>query len=107
MIIWRTPVSGLQFFGYSIALGGLMYYRFGADGFKEAAGQASRAWAEYGVNHPALRKMIVFGLIMVTIFVLVGGLAPTFAPEASAASLKSVKGLLGGAAAGVAGTGAT
>lgn len=77
-----------------------MYYKFGIEGFKEYFGQASRSWAEYGVKHPAMRKMLVFAAIMLTIFVLVGGLAPTFAPEASAASLDKVKGLLGGAASG-------
>lgn len=36
--IWGTHVSGLQFFGYSIALGGLMYYKLGANGIKEIFG---------------------------------------------------------------------
>lgn len=34
MMIFRDPVSGLQAFGYSIALGGLVYYKLGADKLK-------------------------------------------------------------------------
>lgn len=38
ILIWGTNVSGLQFFGYSIALGGLVYYKLGASGIKEMLG---------------------------------------------------------------------
>jgi hypothetical protein len=31
VIIWSTPVSALQMFGYAIALGGLIYYKIGGD----------------------------------------------------------------------------
>lgn len=67
MVIFRDPVSPLQFVGYSIALGGLVYYKLGAE-------QLGRMWADYGANHPALRKMIVFGVILITLFLLLGGL---------------------------------
>lgn len=100
MMIWGTPVSGLQFFGYSIALGGLLYYRLGTEKLKDYGGRAARSWAEYGVQHPAMRKMLVFGLMLLTVFILLGGLAPTLAPAASHASYEKVKGLLGGAASG-------
>jgi hypothetical protein len=33
--IWGTHVTGLQFFGYSIALGGLVYYKLGVNGIKQ------------------------------------------------------------------------
>ena len=93
MTIFQDPVSGLQGFGYSIALGGLVYYKLGADKlkvnlenlrwrlslllmiFQEHMGGAQRAWADYGVKHPALRKLIVFGLVIVTIFILLGGIS--------------------------------
>jgi len=81
MMIWGTPVSGTQFFGYSIALGGLMYYKLGADQLKQYIGQAGRSWQEFGQNKPATRKTLVFGLILFVMFVLLGGLAPTYAPE--------------------------
>lgn len=75
MIIFQDPVSPLQFFGYSIALGGLVYYKLGADKLKENLGGAQRAWAEYGANHPAARKCIIFGGVLFTIFLLLGGAA--------------------------------
>lgn len=81
MLIWGTPVSKTQFFGYSIALGGLLYYKLGADQFKQYATHAGRSWAEFGVQRPAMRKAVVFGLVLVTIFLLLGGLAPTYAPN--------------------------
>jgi len=81
MMIFLSPVSGLQFFGYSIALGGLVYYKLGADMLKGYFEQAGRAWADYGVRHPALRKLIVFGVVILILFLLLGGLAPTYAPE--------------------------
>lgn len=31
VIIWSTPVTALQMFGYSIALGGLIYYKLGGE----------------------------------------------------------------------------
>lgn len=75
MVIFQDPVSPLQFFGYSIALGGLVYYKLGADKLKENLGAAQRAWAEYGANHPAARKAIVFGGVLFTVFLLLGGVA--------------------------------
>lgn len=70
MLIFRDPVSPLQFFGYSIALGGLVYYKLGADTLKEYAGAGGRAWADYGVRHPALRKIIVFGAVLFVILLV-------------------------------------
>lgn len=75
--IWGTPVSALQYFGYSIALCGLVYYKLGGATIKAQFSELSRAWAEYGAKHPALRKLIVFGSIVVLLFILLGGLAPT------------------------------
>ncbi|KAI9674156.1 MAG: solute carrier 35 member [Caeruleum heppii] len=81
MMIWQTPVSGLQFFGYSIALGGLMYYKLGADQLKGYLSHGGQMWAEYGSKHPAMRKAIVFGVVLVILFLFLGGLAPRYAPN--------------------------
>ncbi|KAI0025267.1 TPT-domain-containing protein [Xylariomycetidae sp. FL0641] len=81
MAIWATPISGLQAFGYTIALGGMVYYKLGADALKGYAGEAGRQWAELGATRPALRKVIVIGAALLFLFVLFGGLAPTYAPE--------------------------
>lgn len=75
--IWGTPISVLQYLGYTIALGGLIYYKLGATTIKSQFSEAGRVWAEYGANHPALRKLIIFGVVILLMFVLLGGLAPT------------------------------
>ncbi|KAK3082582.1 hypothetical protein LTR53_020217, partial [Teratosphaeriaceae sp. CCFEE 6253] len=33
-----------------------------------------RGWADYGARHPALRRVLVFALVLTTIFVLLGGI---------------------------------
>ncbi|KIW97472.1 uncharacterized protein Z519_01056 [Cladophialophora bantiana CBS 173.52] len=81
MMIWGTPVTKTQFFGYSIALGGLLYYRLGAEQLKQYVGQAGRSWSEFGVQKPAMRKALIFALVLLTVFLLLGGLAPTYAPS--------------------------
>ncbi|KAF7590123.1 hypothetical protein BBP40_003236 [Aspergillus hancockii] len=96
MMIWQTPVTPTQFFGYSIALIGLVYYKLGGDKIKEYAGQANRAWAEYGANHPAKRKSIIIGAAALIFFLFIGSMAPSYATD----SVDRVKGLLGGATAG-------
>jgi len=80
MMIWGTPVSKTQFFGYTIALGGLLYYKLGSDQLKQHLSQAGRSWSEFGVQRPAMRKVLVLGLVLIIIFLLLGGLAPTYAP---------------------------
>lgn len=99
MMIWGTPVSGLQFFGYSIALGGLLYYKLGSDQLKQYASSAGRSWNEFGANKPATRKLVIFGAVVLAVFLLLGGLAPTYAPGKVKASSEYLRSLLGGAAA--------
>lgn len=41
ILIWGTYVSGLQFLGYSIALGGLVYYKLGIEGLRGLFGERS------------------------------------------------------------------
>lgn len=101
MMIWGTPVSALQFFGYSIALGGLVYYKLGADQIKDYAGKAGRSWTEYGNTNPAMRKAIVFGAGLLFVFLLLGGLAPSYAGDN--VSIARVKDMLGSGSAGTGG----
>lgn len=81
MMIWGTQVSGLQFFGYSIALGGMVYYKLGYEALKGYAAEGGRYWAEFGNSRPALRKVIIFTAALFFIVVLFGGVAPAYAPE--------------------------
>ena len=88
--IWGTPISGLQAFGYSIALGGLVYYKLGAATIKAQFSDVGRLWAEFGSNRPALRKVIVFGGVLMIFFMVLGGLAPTVGYDSK--YLNSIKG---------------
>ena len=99
MMIWGTPVSGLQFFGYSIALGGLLYYKLGSEQLKQYASSASRSWNEFGTKKPATRKLVSIGAAVLVVFLLLGGLAPFYAPGSVKASSEYLRSLLGGAAA--------
>lgn len=42
ILIWGTNVAPLQFFGYSVALGGLVYYKLGAQGIKDLFGATEK-----------------------------------------------------------------
>ena len=83
MMIWGTPVTPLQFFGYSIALGGMVYYKLGFDALKGYAGEASRQWAEFGARKPILRKISVIVLSVFIFFALFTALAPSYAYDPS------------------------
>lgn len=78
MIIWGTQVTALQFFGYSLALGGMVYYKLGYEAIKGYAGEAGRQWADFGNRRPVLRRVAVILLAAMTLFVLLGGLAPSY-----------------------------
>ncbi|KAL9586431.1 MAG: hypothetical protein Q9203_003863 [Teloschistes exilis] len=88
-VVFRgEPFTVLQCFGYSIALAGLIYFKLGADTIKAKFSDGGRAWADYGVRHPALRKVIVFaGMLLLVLVVLVG-----LAPKAGYDSISSVIG---------------
>jgi drug/metabolite transporter (DMT)-like permease len=61
ILIWSTTVTFLQFFGYSIALGGLVYYKLGGDKIKEYAFQLQ---AESQKN-PKIKMAIYAGVAIV------------------------------------------
>lgn len=69
MVIFQDPVSGLQFFGYSIALGGLVWYKLGADGVKNGIRDAQVTLGNMRQENPTRAKVVVFGGIF-AIFVL-------------------------------------
>ena len=48
MLFFHDPVSGMQFFGFSVALGGLAYYQLGgAPAVKEMLEQARTRYSDY------------------------------------------------------------
>jgi hypothetical protein len=81
ILIWATPISRLQAFGYSIAILGMLYYKLGQKELKPYIAEAGRRWSEFGANRPVLRKLLVIGAIFTTVIIVLGGLAPTYAPE--------------------------
>jgi hypothetical protein len=93
MMIWGTQVSGLQFFGYSIALGGMVYYKLGYEAIKGYAGEAGRQWADFGNRRPVLRRIAIIALVLMTVFVVLGGLAPSYDPTGYLDEAKNKMGL--------------
>ncbi|KAL1595145.1 hypothetical protein SLS60_009833 [Paraconiothyrium brasiliense] len=83
IMLFGDPVSLLQAFGYSIALGGLIFYKLGGPKMKEYLGQGSLAWAELGQTRPILRKLMIFGGIIVMFFMMLGSLGPRYAPDST------------------------
>lgn len=94
IIIFGSPVTFTQWFGYSIALGGLVYYKLGAQQIKGHLSDGARRWSEFGVSHPAQRKMVVFGAVAIFIFLLLGGVGyqSGYDPKAVVSSAKSAVG---------------
>ncbi|KAK4143010.1 triose-phosphate transporter family-domain-containing protein [Dichotomopilus funicola] len=78
MIIWGTQVTALQFFGYSIALGGMVYYKLGYEALKGYAGEAGRQWADFGNRRPVLRRLAIIAFVLMALFALFGGFAPSY-----------------------------
>jgi hypothetical protein len=95
MTFFNDPVSPLQAFGYSIALGGLMFYKLGNDKIKGYVTEGARSWSDYGVRHPIMRKLIVIGLAALGFFVILGSLAPQLPTEYTATAKTKIGSLLG------------
>jgi len=81
ILVWGTPMSRLQAFGYSVAIIGMLYYKLGQKELKPYIAEAGRRWSEFGANRPVLRKLLVVGVVFTTLILLLGSLAPTYAPE--------------------------
>ena len=88
--IWRTEVTPLQGFGYSIALCGLIYYKLGAATIKAHISDFQRYGAEYGIRHPVMKKLIIFGSVLGLIFLAMVSLAPSvgYDPKEVASMIK-------------------
>ncbi|TWU78802.1 hypothetical protein ED733_007214 [Metarhizium rileyi] len=83
MMIWGTPVTPLQFFGYSIALGGMVYYKLGLEQLKGYMGEAGRQWAEFGARKPILRKVAIIVLAVFLFLSFFTAMAPSYAYDPS------------------------
>ncbi|EHK98128.1 putative sugar phosphate/phosphate translocator [Glarea lozoyensis 74030] len=76
ILIWGTKISGLQVFGYGIALAGMVYYKLGQKELKPFIQEGSRKWAEFGATRPVLRKLIVIGAVFSLVVLLLAGVGP-------------------------------
>lgn len=90
VMIWNTPLSRLQLFGYGIALCGLVYYKLGAATIKAQFNEGSRQWAEYGVKHPIVRKLATLAAVVTLMVFALIALAPTvgFDPKQAVSAIK-------------------
>jgi hypothetical protein len=95
MFLFKDPVSLLQAFGYTIALGGLIYYKLGAEKLKEYLGQGGMKWQELGHTRPVLRKLMIFAAIIMSMFMILGSLGPRYAPDQTAKAYNGFGKLIG------------
>ena len=77
MLIFRDPVSGLQAFGYTIALCGLVYYKLGADKLKDYISHGQRSWADFGARKPIARRLVAIAGAFVFILVVLAAVSST------------------------------
>lgn len=91
MLIWGTRLSGLQVFGYSIAIMGMLYYKLGQKEMKPFIQEISRRWAEFGANKPILRKLVTIVLVLTTISIFLSGIAPSYDPQTYVDAAKAAK----------------
>ncbi|KAH6884594.1 triose-phosphate transporter family-domain-containing protein [Thelonectria olida] len=63
MIIFGDPVTAQQFFGYSIALAGLMYYRLGAEKMQSLTTDARLQLGDFRQKNPVKARAITYGSI--------------------------------------------
>ncbi|EME77455.1 uncharacterized protein MYCFIDRAFT_46341 [Pseudocercospora fijiensis CIRAD86] len=77
MVIFGDPVSGLQFFGYSIALAGLVYYKLGGEGIKNSVRDSQIYYNNMRQNNPARARAIVIGAVVVAITLVLFMVWPT------------------------------
>jgi hypothetical protein len=81
VLIWGTPVSSLQVFGYTIALCGLLYYNVGSNQLKGGVKAGFRAWTKHVSRDPLRRMLSIILFVLVILSFLVWGLAPKIIPE--------------------------
>ena len=81
MIIWSTEVTALQFFGYGIAIVGLIYYKLGGEQLKSGFEAIMRGWSSFSAKRPYVRVLLIFSLSMAFFGLCFGFLTPHFAPN--------------------------
>lgn len=76
MLIWDTKVGPLQAFGYSISLGGIVYYKLGYNTVRNLVSDAGRQW-----NRSTLVRRIFFvAVVFAALFFMLGGFSTPASP---------------------------
>lgn len=81
MMIWGTIVTPLQFIGYAIALGGLVYYKLGGEQVRTHLEMAHQRWRSMSSRRPFLWRVLMFIVAFCIVYMLVDVLAPSYAPK--------------------------
>ncbi|KAK5165759.1 uncharacterized protein LTR77_008682 [Saxophila tyrrhenica] len=71
MAIFKDPVAPTQWFGYSIALGGLMYYKLGGEKLRSLGTDTRLAVGGFQQEHPMASKALVLLAVVGSIAFLV------------------------------------
>jgi CBS domain containing-hemolysin-like protein len=80
MLLWDTPVSSLQFFGYAISLAGLIYYKLGPDQLRASLETTRRSWTAFSSKNPIAKTLVLLFAIITSTFIFLGIVAPKYAP---------------------------
>ena len=59
MGIFGDPVTPIQYFGYSIALGGLVYYKLGGEKMQQLTAQTKLTVGNFQREHPGRSRAIM------------------------------------------------
>lgn len=77
MAIFGDPVTLTQYFGYSIALGGLMYYKLGGEKLKQIGTDTRLTIGSFQREKPVAAKVIVACAALGFVLMLVYGCGPS------------------------------
>ena len=76
VVIWYSPLTVLQIFGYSIALGGLVLYKLGLSKLKEAV--TSFPIIRSGARYRATQKAIIACVGLILVILTLGRIYPHY-----------------------------
>jgi CBS domain containing-hemolysin-like protein len=81
MFLWDTPISSLQFFGYAISLGGLIYYKLGPEQLRASFETIRSRWTAFSGKNPITKTLTLLFTVVTSIFIFFGILVPKYAPD--------------------------
>lgn len=81
MLIFHDPVTGTQYFGYAIALGGLVYYKLGGEKLQQAVVEARLSFGGIRQNHPLRARAAVVVVVLAALSLIVLALWPAVPEE--------------------------